>query len=279
MSGFTHTLLPRIDKRVLRMGFAGNYGCNSDDVRYAADRGVGYWLFGASFRKVREGISEVIARDREAHVVAYIGTVTAFGWQVRKGVESVLRKLGTDYLDVVQLGWLGKTSRMSAGILETVEKLKEEGKVRAFGTSIHDRQRAGRLALDSPFDLLMIRYSAKHPGAEQDIFPHLSARNPALIAYTAVAWGQLIKPVKGVEMPPFPGSEGEPPPPPLTPALCYRFVLNNPHVHVVLTGPKNRDQLTENLDALDAGPLSDEELEWVREYGRKLKAIKKLDYV
>lgn len=274
---FAHTHLPRVDKPVLRMGLAGNYGCDSDDVRYAAERGVNYWLYGASFGKVREGIKEVIAADREAHVVAYLGGLTAFGWQVRRGVEATLRKLNTDYLDVCQLGWLGKASRMSAGVVATVQKLKDEGKIRTFGTSIHDRARAGRLALDSPLDLLMIRYNAKHPGAEQDIFPRLAARNPALISYTAVAWGQLIKPVKGIEMPPFPG--GVQGPPPLTPALCYRFVLSNRHVHVVLTGPKNRAQLTENLDCLDAGPLSDDEMEWVREYGRKIKAARKLDYV
>jgi hypothetical protein len=43
----------------------------------------------------------------------------------------------------------------------------------AIGTSIHDRKRAGQLALDSELDLLMIRYNAKHTGAEADIFPHL----------------------------------------------------------------------------------------------------------
>ncbi len=277
MSDFTHADLPRIDKRVLRMGFAGNYGCDSDDARYAADRGVNYWVSGASYGKVREGIVDIIGRDREAHVVAHLGGLTAFGWQVRKGVESILRKLKTDYIDIYQLGWLGKTSRLSPGIVDAVEQLKEEGKVRALGCSIHDRQRAGRLAAEGPMDMLMIRYSAKHPGAEQDIFPHLDARDPAIVAYTAVAWGQLIKAIKGMEMPPFPGQQTDVPP--LTPALCYRFVLSNPAVHLVLTGPKNREQLAANLDALDAGPLPEDELAWVRDYGRKVKAAKKLDFV
>jgi len=47
-------------------------------------------------------------------------------------------------------------------------KLKEEGKVRALGVSIHDRQRVGQLAEDSPLDALS-RYSAVHPSAECDI--------------------------------------------------------------------------------------------------------------
>ena len=45
--------------------------------------------------------------------------------------------------------------------------------VRATGVSIHDRARTGKLAEDSPLDMLMIRYNAAHPDAERDIFPHI----------------------------------------------------------------------------------------------------------
>jgi aryl-alcohol dehydrogenase-like predicted oxidoreductase len=124
----------------------------------------------------------------------------------------------------------------------------------------------------------MIRYSAKHPGAEEDIFPYLSNRNPAIIGYTALAWGQLIRPLKNVVMPPWPGRDGFDGPP-LSPELCYRFVLTNPHVHVVLTGPQNREQLRQNLQALQQGPLEPDELNWVRQYGRLVKSKKKIDYL
>jgi aryl-alcohol dehydrogenase-like predicted oxidoreductase len=158
--------------------------------------------------------------------------------------------------------------------------LKHEGKARVIGTSIHDRVRAGKLARDSILDAFMIRYNAKHPGAEQDIFPHLEQRDPSVIAYTATSWRQLIKPIKSIEMPAWPGAvSGDGTPPPLTGQLCYRFCLNSPHVNVVLTGPKTRDQLDQNLAALEAGPFSSEEEAWVREYGRRVKAKKRLPYV
>jgi len=274
-NAFSQTDLPKLQKPVFRMGVAGNYGITADDVPWAADQGVNYWLYGASFRKITAGLKDILKADRERHVLAFLG-MGAFGWQVRKSVEGTLKKLGTDYLDVFKLGWLGKTSRYAPGILDELQKLKEEGKIRAIGTSIHDRQRAGRLAEDSPLDVFMIRYNAKHPGAEKDIFPHLATREPAVIAYTALAWQQLIRPVKGIEMPPYPGSEQAPP---LTPALCYRFVLSSPHVHVAITGPKDRAQLKANLDCMQQGPLSDEQMAWVREYGRQLKSKKKLDYI
>ena len=202
-----------------------------------------------------------------------------FGWQVRQSIEKALRKLNTDYLDVFKLGWLGRTSIYSQGVVDSLLKLKQEGKIKAIGTSIHDRQRAGQLALDSELDLLMIRYNAKHTGAEEDIFPHLKKRNPAVVSYTALAWQQLINPVKGIEMAPWPGSKEEAKIPPLTPELCYRFVLSNPHIHLVLTGPKNREQLMMNFRAMQQGTLTPEELNWIRQYGKLIKSKKRFDYI
>ncbi|HEY0094936.1 MAG TPA: hypothetical protein VGB96_11445, partial [Archangium sp.] len=116
--------------------------------------------------------------------------------------------------------------------------------------------RAGKLAEDSPLDALMIRYNAAHPGAERDIFPHLDKRKPALVAYTATDWRRLLKRPRGWE--------GRVP----TAGDCYRFCLSNPHVDVVLTGPASLAQLEENLAALERGPLSSEELEWMRRFGQ-----------
>ena len=48
---------------------------------------------------------------------------------------------------------------------------------------------------------------------------------------------------------------------------------------MVLTGPKNRAQLDENLAAMQAGPLSAEQDDWVRRYGRLVKDKKRLPYL
>lgn len=259
------------------MGVAGNYGLHSSDIQWAAEQGVNYWVWGTGFKNITPGLTEVIKTDREKHVIAMLGW-GFFGWQIRRGVENALRTLNTDYLDVFKLGWLGRTSRYSTGTVRALLELKAEGKIRAIGTSIHDRKRAGRLAMDSEIDLLMIRYNAKHSGAEEDIFPYLAYRNPAVISYTALAWGQLTRSIKKLNIRPWPGKENGDIPP-LTPELCYRFVLSNPHVHVVLSGPKNREQLRQNLRSLQQGMLSQEEMEWIREYGKLVRSRKKIDYI
>jgi len=78
--------------------------------------------------------------------------------------------LGTDYLDVFQHFWFGRTISWTPSTIDALVSLRESGMVRAIGVSIHDRNRAGKLAEDSPLDMLMIRYNAAHTGAEQDIF-------------------------------------------------------------------------------------------------------------
>lgn len=276
---FRFAELPTIGKKVMRLGMAAGFGVNESDLSAAAERGVNYWLWNPRFKACTNVLKPLLARDREKHVVASLTGLVYSGGMVRSGVEKVLRALSIDYLDLYQLPWLGRTSWFTDGIQETLQKLKQEGKIKAAGTSIHDRQRAGDLARDSMLDAFMLRYNAKHPGAEQDIFPHLGQRNPAVICYTATSWRQLLKPLDKISMPPWPGEPTSKPVPPLSAELCYRFCLSNPNIHVVLTGPANRKQLEENLAALEAGPLEPEHEAWVREYGRKVKAVKKLPFL
>jgi aryl-alcohol dehydrogenase-like predicted oxidoreductase len=47
----------------------------------------------------------------------------------------------------------------------------------------------------------------------------------------------------------------------------------------VLTGPQNREQLSQNLDAINQGPLEPDEMSWIRQYGQLVKSKKGLDYL
>ena len=257
MSDFLHRPLPHLGKPVFRLGLACNYGIQAADFEHALERGINY-IFWTAFRTgaIRPALVSALKRDRERYVVATGAGPGYFGWNVRRAAESALKELQTDYLDVFQLYWLGITSAWTDGTVGELVKLREEGKVRSIGVSIHDRVRAGKLAEDSPLDLLMIRYNAAHPGAERDIFPHLARRQPAVVAYTATRWGRLLQRPRGWEGP-VP-----------TAADCYRFCLSSPQVDLVLSGPSSRRELDQNLEGLARGPLSLEEDRWMRDFGK-----------
>ena len=252
---FTHRELRVINKRVYRLGLAGNYGIDEAGVRSAIDRGINY-LYLTPRGPMAAPLRAALARDREKIVVATGPLVGWFGGSVRRSAERSLKKLGTDYIDVFQLMWLGVGSAWTDSTTRELEHLKTSGKVRALGVSIHDRERAGKLAADSPLDLLMIRYNAAHPGAERDIFPHLAKRQPNIVAYTATRWRKLLRAPSG-----WSGKV-------MTAGDCYRFCLSSPHVDVTLTGPASTQQLDENIAAIEKGPLTPEENSWMREFGK-----------
>jgi aryl-alcohol dehydrogenase-like predicted oxidoreductase len=247
--------VPALKKRLFRLGLSGTFGLDEAGAREALET-MQYVFWSPRMPRLTPALRDALARDRERYAVSAGPLLGYLPGGVRKAAEKALRMLGTDYLDVFQLYWLGKMSAFTGAVQEELVKLREEGKVRAIGVSIHDRPRAGRLADDSILDLLMIRYNAAHPGAEQEVFPHLARRRPAVVAYTATSWRKLLKAPRGWtgRVP----SAGD----------CYRFCLTSPHVDVVLTGPRNVSELRENLAAVARGPLDAAEMDFMRTFGR-----------
>jgi aryl-alcohol dehydrogenase-like predicted oxidoreductase len=257
MTDFPYREVAPLGKRLHRLGLSGSFGLSERDSREALER-LQYVFWTPRMKALTPALRDALRRDRERYAVATGPLLGFLPGGVRRAAESALRTLGTEYLDVLQLFWLGKMSAFTGGVQEELVRLREEGKVRALGVSIHDRPRAGRLAEDSILDLLMVRYNAAHTGAERDIFPHLSRRRPAVVAYTATSWRKLLRRPRGWQGPvPTAGD-------------CYRFCLTSPHVDVVLTGPRSAAELRENLAAVEKGPLSAPEMATLREFGAEV---------
>jgi aryl-alcohol dehydrogenase-like predicted oxidoreductase len=253
--GFTRCEMPGLGRGVFRLGLSGTYNLDEAGCREALER-VQYVFWSPRMNGLTRALRAALARDRERYVISAGPLLGYTAGAVRRAAVAALRTLGVEYLDVFQVYWLGKMSFFTGAVQEALQKLREEGKVRLLGASTHDRPRAGKLAEESILDLLMIRYNAAHPGAEQDIFPCLARRRPAMVAYTATAWRRLLRAPSGWKGPvPTAGD-------------CYRFCLTSPHIDVVLSGPRSVEELRENLAALEKGPLSAEEMRFMRDFGR-----------
>ena len=166
-----------------------------------------------------------------------------------RSIQKGLRQLGVDYFDVLLLGWFPNPPRK--GILEGARRLKEKGLVHHLGISSHNRKVFPELLKEPDYDLFHLRYNAGHTGAETDIFPFLPEKNkPGIVSFTATSWGKLLNAKKIQEKETTPTAQD-----------CYRFVLSNPNVDICMMGAKNLQQMRENLDVLDKGPLSSEEMD------------------
>ena len=263
---FSHATLGGLGRRVFRLGFSASYRPGKPVVHRALDAGVNVF-FGYGFDWQLTGVLRELPSSRRQQLVYVTGAYNLLWWHpnLRRSLEKRLRQLHTDYIDCfLLLGVMGKEKFLDRA-LEELQRFREEGKVLATGVSIHARKLAGSLVARGAIQALMLRYNAAHRGAEQDIFPHLAPHNPAVISYTATRWTALLRRPRG-----WPKDDRIP-----TAAECYRFVLSNPSVHVCLTAPRNVKELEGNLAAVRQGPLSEDDMQLMRNFGDAVHAQKK----
>ncbi len=263
---FTHTTLGGTGIPVHRLGLSASYYPGKKAIHAALDRGINFFFgFGIDFQ-MTAALSEIFKTRRSECVLATGAYNLLWGYpNLRRTLEKRLRQFGTDYIDTFLFLGVMNEKEFPEEAREELYRFREEGKVRFVGMSCHDRKFAGELGSKGALDVLMIRYNAAHRGAEQDIFPHLAQHNPGIVSYTATRWHYLLRR-------PSPWPKNAPVP---TAGQCYRFVLSNPAVHVCLTAPANIRQLHENIDALDAGPLTGDEAAFMRKFGDVVHRSKK----
>ncbi len=255
---FTHTTLGRTGIPVHRLGLSATYLPGKKTIYRALDEGMNvFFAFGFDMQ-MTGAMKDVLRQNRERYVLITGAYNLLIGHpNLRRTLEKRLRQFHTDYIDAFLFLGVTKEKHFPQQARDELCRLREEGRIRFIGMSCHDRKFAGKLASEGALDVLMIRYNAAHRGAEQDIFPHLTAYDPGVVSYTATRWTYLLRRPKNLPR------DGRIP----TAGMCYRFVLSNPNVHVCLTSPTNLKQLEENIASLRQGPLSEEEMEFMRSFG------------
>lgn len=201
--------------------------------------------------------------------------------KIIKGVEESLRRLNTDYVDIIQNHINFREPNMEI-FLEGFERLKKDGKVRAYGVSTSDFEYLKEFNKDGNCATLQIDYSILNRTSEKDILPYCIEHNIGVIVRGALAMGILTgkfsketqfsdgdfrqnwqkdpqqreifyKDLETVEK---------------LKSICknktlaqlaLQFVISNPAVSVVIPGAKNRRQVEMNVSVSKLPPLSEEE--------------------
>jgi aryl-alcohol dehydrogenase-like predicted oxidoreductase len=243
----------RTGLEVSRLAIGSSYGVGGADLERAFERGINFFFYGLRRTESFARGMRALAAKRDRMVIA-VQSYSRSAMLVGPSVEIARRKLATDYVDLLGLGWWNDPP--PARIVDAARALQASGKVRHLLISSHHRPAFEALAKDPAYGGIMLRYSAAHTGAEREVFPLLPAPRPGVLAFTATRWGTLLDRAL------TPAGERTP-----TATDCYRFVLSNPDVDVSLTGPANGAELSAAMDALDRGPLDADELAWIRRVG------------
>ncbi len=123
--------------------------------------------------------------DREANHSQY-DTVD----RLVAGVEGSLRRLGTDHLDAIQCH-INYREPHTDVFIEGFRRLKEEGKVRAWGVSTSDFELLRYFNADGDCDVLQIDYSILNRTPEREILPYCQANGIGVIVRGPLAMGLL----------------------------------------------------------------------------------------
>jgi aryl-alcohol dehydrogenase-like predicted oxidoreductase len=252
---FRFSTLGRTGLRVGRLGIAASYGVPAASVERAFELGVNYFYWGSLRTGAFGEALRNLARRHRSDMVVLVQSYSPVGWFVPASVERALRGLKFDYADLLLLGlW----NRMPpARVVDACRRLIERGLVRHLGFSTHRRALLAEAARDEAFRFFHVRYNAVHRGAEKDVFPHVAGpARPGMVSFTATCWGRLL-------------DSGRVPRGELVPSAtdCYRFVMTNPAVDVCLSGPGNAAHADAALAALAGGPMTEDELAWMRRVG------------
>lgn len=245
--------------RSSRIGLGSSFGLEPGDIEYAFERSIDYFYWGTYRRRgFGEGVARLAAAGHRERMVVVVQSYTRVAALMRASVESALRRLRVEYADFLLLGWWNGPP--PERILDAARALVDRGRARHIMISCHDRPTIPAHARTPGVGAVMVRYNGAHPGAEEDVFPHLSEPRPAVVAYTATRWGDLLNPSLMPEGAPVPRASD-----------CYRFALTNASVDVCLCGPRNREELDEGMAALDRGPMGADELAWMKGVGAEVK--------
>lgn len=240
-----------------RLGISGGYGAPTEAIELAFEKGINYFYHGSIRRDaMTKAIKNIAAKGRREKIFVVAQNYwRMFGWPIRRSFDSFLKKTGLDYVDGLLLGW--HNTNPDQTLLDICQELKEKKLVRFIGISGHNRKAFPEFAKTGLYDFFHTRYNAVHRGGETEVFPLLPTQNrPGVVVYTATSWSHLLNPRK------TPPGEKTP-----SGSDCYRFVMSNPSVDICITGPKNMDQTKEALLALERGPMTPDELDWMRRVG------------
>ncbi|MBZ4191844.1 aldo/keto reductase [Niabella beijingensis] len=203
---------------------------------------------------------------------------------VIKETEESLKRLGTDYIDLLQLHWPDATTPISE-TMEALELLIQQGKIRAAGVSNYSVARLQEAAQTLKPASNQVSYSMLNRSIEKDLVPYAQETHTGIIVYSPMERGLLtgkyfkentlksddhrngyftqfdLERVKSLlqAIEPIAINKGA-----TVTQLVLRWTTLQPGISVVLAGARNAVQAISNAAAMQL-QLSAEELQFINQ--------------
>lgn len=260
-------ILGRTNLEITRFGIGGTYCETVDGYKAALDCGVNYVDTARSYQGGEDEklIGQAIeGRRHELIVASKSAKRDAEG--ARQELETSLRALKTDYLDIFQLHHLNTEEERNqalapGGALEVAQQAREEGLVRFIGVTGHDWGQVEQAVRTGHFDTVLCWYNCAMKEPEETVFPAAQASNTGVVIMNASRNEKLLN---GPDAP--------------APEQFYRYVLSHDAVHTTVMGLRSVDLFARVASGLsERETITPQERAELEAYGAKQRAAGALD--
>lgn len=313
-----YRLLGRADIRVSEIGFgawgiggytAGNtsYGETDDRVSRAAlerafEVGVNFYDTSSVYGYGRSErlIGEVFSGRRDQVVIATKAGFTAYDRppdyspaHLRRSLEESLRRLGSDYVDLLQLhNPPAEVLRADSDALRTLEALQREGKIKSYGLSVKSPEEAVVAIRELGVPIIQVNLNMMDVRAlDCGLLSAAERCGAGIIARTPLCFGFLSGKValdtvfdKGDHRSGWSSQQRQrwiegaqrlfesldQPPGQSQTQMALRFCLSFPAVSTVIPGILTPAEADENAAASHFGPFTPAQIEQVMEINRQM---------
>ncbi len=240
---------------------------SDDDARRilnaVLDSGITYIDTSNDYGRSEELMGRYLGSRRDEYILATkCGCIPGGGehiWtreNMFRGLEQSLRRLKTDYVDVMQLHNATVEQCEAEGVVDTLQDMRAQGKVRCIGASTTLPHLPTYIQW-GVFDVFQIPYaavlreheewitSAAQAGIGTVIRGGVGKGEPGVGLASADRWAAYEN--AGLD---DLREEGESPT-----AFMLRYTLSHPDVHTIIAGTLNPDHLAENVATAHRGPL------------------------
>ena len=253
-------------------------------VRTALDEGINLFdvadVYG--FGRAEELLAQALGGRRHDVIMA---TKCGLAWdetgrvhrdlsrkKVREALEGSLRRLQVERISLYQIHWPDPSTPIE-DVMETLAECQSEGKIRWIGVSNFSLDLLRRARAVCRFESEQVGFNLLSRSAEFEVLPWCQTAQIAVLAHSALARGILAgKRSIGSK---FDGTDTRKTSPYFSEdglaektqllqvirelstrtdrtfsSIALRWALDDPHMTAVLVGIKNRQQLSENLEAV-----------------------------
>ena len=235
--------LGRTGMKITIVSFGAMLTPEAEVIRVALDHGVNYVDTARRYMGGRneETVGRALKGMRDKVYVA-TKTVSKTKKEIFKDVETSLRLLGTDYVDVLQLHNLTATDERLTlpEPREALVRLREQGKVRFFGVTSHkDEAAVINTVVDDKarfFDTVLVKYNFKSDAETKKAIARAAKADIGVIAMKTQAGGYETK-----ALGPFSPHQA-----------ALKWVLQDRNVTAAIPGMRDMSELREDVAVMGA---------------------------